>query len=82
MWWDWNNTWGWWGGMAVMMLLMVVFWGGIIALIVWGIIKLARQGSSGSGASDKRQPLDIAKERYARGDITKEQFEQIKKDLS
>ena len=30
---------------------------------------------------DHRSPLDIAKERYARGEITREQLGQIKKDL-
>jgi len=33
------------------------------------------------GTSSKRGPLDVAKERYARGDISREEFEQIKKDL-
>ncbi len=52
--------------------------GGLIALIVWGITKLSRRNSS----SQQRDPLDIAKERYAKGEISKEEFEQIKKGLS
>ncbi|MFH1383298.1 MAG: SHOCT domain-containing protein [Chloroflexota bacterium] len=78
--WDWNMGWGLWGGMALMMLLGVIFWGGIIALIIWGILKVVR--SSGSGTASRHDALDIARERYARGEITKEQFEQLKKDLS
>ncbi len=80
MWWDWFGGMGWWmmfGG-----LLMLVFWGGIIALVVWGVKKLVERGGSGSDTAQKRDPLDIAKERYARGDISREEFEQIKKDLS
>ncbi len=72
--------WGW-GWMVLMMVVMVVFWGGIIGLIVWGITRWTRRESI-YGTGEKRSPLDIAKERYARGEITKEQFEQIKKDLS
>ncbi|OGO00800.1 MAG: hypothetical protein A2Y90_03765, partial [Chloroflexi bacterium RBG_13_52_12] len=66
---------GWW--MAFGALWMVVFWGGLIALIVWGIRKLTGH----SGASGRTGPLDIARERYARGEISREQLEQIKKDL-
>ncbi len=72
----WFDGMGWW--MVFGGLWMLIFWGGLIALIVWGIMKLSRR----NGSTSKRDPLDIAKERYARGDISKEQFEQIKKDLS
>jgi putative membrane protein len=65
-----------------MMVWMVIFWGGIIALVIWGIMRLTRDGSTKGGNGEKPSPLDIAKERYARGEITKEQFEQMKKDLS
>ena len=71
--WDMPIGMGWW-----MIVWMVVFWGGLIALIVWGIKKLTERGNS----TPKRRPLDIAKERYAKGEISREEFEQIKKDLS
>jgi putative membrane protein len=61
-----------------MMAWMVVFWGVLIALIVWGIRKLTDRGDS----IRKQDPLNVVKERYARGEITKEEFEQQKKDLS
>ena len=75
MWWGWH---GW--GAGLMILLMLVFWGGIIGLIVWVVTRLTRQGTHSGG--EKQNPLDIARERYARGEINKEQFEQIRKDLS
>jgi putative membrane protein len=75
--WGWHDGMGWW-----MVFWMVLFWGVIVALVVWGVKKLTERGSSGSSTSEKRDPLDIAKERYARGEISREEFEQIKKDLS
>ena len=65
---------GW--GMLFGGLFMVVFWGGFIALIIWGINKLTKRDTYNT-----HSPMEIAKERYARGEITREQFEQIKKDL-
>lgn len=74
MWYMMNDYSGWWwllGG-----AWMIVFWGGLIALIVWGITRLTKHEST-----TKHVPLETAKERYARGEINKEQFEQIKRDL-
>ena len=73
MWWPWDVTMGWW-----MIIWMVIFWGGLIALIVWGITRLTRRSDS----APKHDPLDVAKERYAKGEISREEFKQIKKDLS
>jgi len=70
---------GWW--MVFGGLWMLVFWVLIIALVVWAVKRLVEHGGSGAGTPEKRDPLDIAKERYAKGEISKEQFEQIKKDL-
>ncbi len=75
MWHMWDAS-GW--GMLFGGLWMVVFWGGFIALIVWGIKKLTERG----GTSARRDSLDIARERYARGEIPKKEFEQLRKDLS
>ncbi len=67
----WNS--GWWVVMVVMMLL---FWGAIIALVVWGIRQF-----TGDRRRD-RSALDIAKERLAGGEITKEEFDRIRSDLA
>ena len=72
MMWDY---WGWGWGMG---LMMVLFWVPIIILLVW---LFRRPFEGGSYRPGGRDPLDIAKERYARGEITREQFEQIKNDL-
>ncbi len=63
-------------------ILSLVFWaliiGGIVLLVVW----LARNaGRTALGASPTDAPLDILKARYAKGEITKEQFDAIKRDL-
>ncbi len=67
---------GWW--MVFGGIWMVVFWGGLIALVVWGVKKLTER----NGSSSKRDPLDIAKERYAKGEISEEEYQRLKKDLS
>jgi len=69
MWHDGNGWWMLWGA-----VMMVLFWGGLIALFVWGLQSLVRRDGP-------RDPLEIAKERLARGEITPGQFDEIKEKL-
>ena len=73
-----GHMWGWGGGWwwLLMPIGMIIFWGAIIALIVWGI----RQFTEGRGS--RGNAIDIAGRRYARGEISPEEFEQIRRDLS
>ena len=70
--------WGNWSGMGWWMLLVAIFWIGVVLLIIWGVKELTKRGSSSNSGSSA---LDIARERYARGDISREEFENIKKTL-
>jgi putative membrane protein len=73
------HDWGLFGGGWFMMILWVV----VIGLIIWGVFSLVKNGNlnTGGGAPVRREPLDIAKERYAKGEITKEELEDIKRNL-
>lgn len=68
---------GWWGP-GLGWIFMVLLWGlvilGIMALVRW----LAQPRPGGTG---EKTPLDILKERYARGEINREEFEQKRVDL-
>lgn len=61
---------------------MIIVWVVIIGLIVWGVIALGKRNTSVSNTFQKRDPLEIAGERYARGEISKEEYEEIRKNLS
>lgn len=59
-----------------------LFWIVIVILIVWVFIRfMNRYKSNQTPDIPDKTPLDILKKRYAKGEITKEQFEQMKKDL-
>jgi putative membrane protein len=68
--------WGVWG--AGMMLMMFVFWGVVIVGIVLGIRWLVSQGRPSSSDT----ALEILRQRYARGEIDKQEFDAKKPDLS
>ena len=66
---------GW--GMVFGWIWMVVLWGGFTGLIIWGVNRLTGRVNPAA----KPTPIELARERYARGEITRKEFEQIKKDL-
>jgi putative membrane protein len=70
---------GWWMWFGV--VWMFIFWGGLIGLVVWGVKKLTERSGSGPFVSEKHKPLEIVKERYAKGEISKEEFDKYKEDL-
>jgi len=64
-----------WIGLIFNLLILI----GIVVLIVWAVNRF----SSGWNQSNKSQsPREILQARYARGEITREQYQQMMKDLS
>lgn len=59
-------------------LWFVLFWGGLIWAIVWAVNRTSSGGQSGRQPT----PLDIVKERLARGEITEEEFQRLKGHIS
>jgi putative membrane protein len=78
--WEWgmHPMWGWWGVWGVgMMFLGFLFWVAVIVALVFGIRWLVRQGRP--EGSDRA--VAILRERYARGEINREEFEARRRDL-
>jgi putative membrane protein len=61
-----------------MMIMMILFWALIVVAVVVGIRWLVGQGKE----SRPDSALEILRQRYARGEINKEEFEARKRDLS
>ena len=64
-----------WTGAILMGLVILI----LIGVLIYFLFKSSKTG--GFGQTSNETPLDILKKRYARGEITKEQFEEMKKDL-
>ena len=75
--------WGWpmmgFGGFGMIFgfIFFVAILIGIIFLIIW-LVK--RSGLSTTNSTSTKH-IEVLKERYAKGDLTKEQYESMKKDL-
>jgi putative membrane protein len=75
----WHDPWGW-GGMWFGPIFPLI----IIAIIIWAVVTFVnntRKHDRQNSHLQKETALDILKKRYAKGEISKEEFEQMKKDL-
>ena len=80
--WHYGCNWGW-GHMLFGSPMMVLFWGGIILVIVLAVRWLCGRSSHGSAPpASRKRALDILQERFARGEIDKEDFKERKRLLS
>lgn len=80
--WGMHMMWGSWGiGMMLMMLLLwIVIIAGIVLLIRW-LVTAGHSGRATDVTHHTDTALDILNKRYARGEITKQEFEEIRQAL-
>jgi putative membrane protein len=72
--WGWDHMMGWGGGVAMWIALLAV-----IGLVVY--LAVRGTGQSGQREQPPETALSILQKRYARGDITKQEFEEKRRDL-
>jgi putative membrane protein len=71
----WGNhmNWGWGGG------LMMILWVVVIAALVYWFVQSTQKNRAVAGGQESA--LDILKKRYARGELSKQEYEERKRDL-
>ena len=64
-----------------MFLGMMLFWGALIVGAIW-LVRLVFDNKPGQFAGSGQSPREILDQRYARGEISKAEYDQIVSDLS
>jgi putative membrane protein len=80
--WGTHMMWNSWG--IGMMIMMFLFWAAVIVAIVFFIrwlITSSQAGSSASGTPHADSALDILNKRYARGEISKQEFDDMRRAI-
>jgi putative membrane protein len=75
------NTFGW-IGMILNLVVSIALIIGFVVLVVWAVRQLSGNAARTSSQAPAGQPAkDIAQARYARGEISREEYQQIISDL-
>ncbi|MBU0510986.1 MAG: SHOCT domain-containing protein [Chloroflexi bacterium] len=72
------------GFSGIRLILMLLFWGALIVGGVWlvkTVFASSPQNHSGNIVLKQPSPHEIIDQRYARGEINREEYEKIKADL-
>ena len=70
-----------WIGMIIGLVFWIILVGGVIWLVVWAVRRSGR-GTYVNSSSPVQSAKEIAQMRYARGEITREQYQQLLEDLN
>ena len=77
--WNYSDSWSWHFGLG--WIFMIVFWGALIlavaALVKWLFTPASRLPPPPAAPSAR----DILDQRYARGELSREQYEQMRQDI-
>jgi len=75
----WHDGWGWgFAGFWAMLLFMALFWGVIVALVVWAVRQYRPRQEPAAGGGDA---MRILEERFARGEIDADEFQRRREIL-
>jgi putative membrane protein len=71
----------WWGGGFLGGLPMIILWIAVIVAAIFLVRWAWRSNQDRTAGTPDQDPLEILEVRYAKGELTREQFEAMRKDL-